>query len=56
MISIKEVKTKRIKSYTQPGKPLSTEEFGIMVKEADESGYMTPDEFKKKCRELRNTK
>ena len=56
MISTKDVKTKRAKSYTQVGKPLSTEEFSAMVKEADESGYMTPEEFKKKCRELRNTK
>ena len=56
MISTKVVKTKRDKSYTKLGKPLSTEEFSTMVKEADGSGYMTPEEFKKKCLELRNTK
>jgi hypothetical protein len=56
MVSIKEAKAKQTKSYTKPGKPLSSEEFVAMVKEADESGYMTPDEFKKKCHELRNMK
>ena len=56
MISIKAAKTKEATGYTQPGKPLSAEEFSAMVKEAEESGYMTTDEFKKKCQQLRNTK
>ncbi len=52
----KKTKITRLKDYTQPGKAMSDQEFISMVRESDESGYMTPEEFKKKCLELRNTK
>ena len=41
-------------TYTQRGKPLTEEEFDNLVREADESGYLTPEEFKKKCQILLN--
>jgi Ca2+-binding EF-hand superfamily protein len=43
-------------TYTQRGKPLTEEEFDNLVREADESGYLTPEEFKKKCQILLNFK
>ncbi|MBS1556686.1 MAG: hypothetical protein JSU09_17340 [Bacteroidetes bacterium] len=43
-------------TYTQRGKPLTGEEFDNLVRDADESGYLTPEEFKKKCQLLLNFK
>jgi len=58
MIGQKQPKTKTIqkKDYTKSGKPLTELEFNSMVKESEQSGYMTLDEFKKKCRTLLITK
>jgi hypothetical protein len=50
MISDKsETKKRFLKSYTQPGEPMSEGEFENMVRESEKSEYLTPDEFKKKC-------
>lgn len=37
-------------TYTQRGKPLTEEEFDNLVREADESGYLTPEELKKNAK------
>jgi hypothetical protein len=54
MIGQKQPKIKTIqkKDYTKSGKPLTELEFNSMVKESEQSGYMTLDEFKKSCRTL----
>jgi len=58
MIGQKQPKSKAIQKedYTKSGKPLTELEFNAMVKESEQSGYMTLDEFKKKSRTLLNTK
>ena len=33
--------------YLEPGKPLTSEEFISLVREADASGYISSEEFKK---------
>ena len=50
------IKTVEKKDYTKSGKPLTELEFIAMAKESEQSGYMTLDEFKKKCRILLTTK
>ena len=47
--------TKRSKAHTQSGKPLTKEEFTQLVKESGKSGYMSDQQFKEKCKELRRT-
>lgn len=57
MVAVKtKKKVKHTEEYTKKGKPITEREFDSMVKESDESGYMTLDEFKKKCRSLLNFK
>jgi hypothetical protein len=42
--------------FTKRGKEFSEVEFDNMVKEGDESGYLTSEELKKKCLSLLNFK
>lgn len=49
-------KAKQKDNYSKIGQPLTTEEFVAMVKDADESGYLSIDEFKKKCQALLHSK
>lgn len=48
--------TKGSKAYTQSGKPLTKEEFTQLVKESGKSGYMSDQQFKEKCKELKTPK
>jgi Ca2+-binding EF-hand superfamily protein len=43
---------KEAKDYSGPGKPMTNEEFRDLVQEADASGYISSEEFKKKCQAL----
>jgi hypothetical protein len=59
MVLTKKSKTKEIKkstSYIQPGVELDSHAFDSIVREAESSGYMTSEEFKKKCQNLLHTK
>jgi len=47
---------KKSTSYIQPGAELDSQTFDSIVKEAESSGYMTSEEFKKKCQNLVHTK
>ncbi len=59
MVLTKKSKKKEIKkstSYTQPGAELDSHTFDSIVREAESSGYMSSEEFKKKCQNLLHTK
>jgi len=44
------------KDYSRPGKSLTELEFVAMVKESEESGYISLHEFKNKCKMFLNSK
>jgi hypothetical protein len=47
---------KRKSNYILKGNPITSEEFITLVNESDESGYLSLEEFKKKCLSLMHSK